>query len=181
MANELALPEPRILTIPVDLADGPALRSAAQTVQEEMGGAHILIHLVGGWSGGRNLVEIDPQDLDTMLRQHAVSTLNLFQSFVPQLQKSGWGRAIAISSPVASRPVARRAAYAAGKAAQEALFLSLAEELKGTGVTANLIVVSNIDVTGAGNGTTPDEIVAAMLYLCSDEAGKVTGARLPLY
>ena len=30
-------------------------------------------------------------------------------------------------------------------------------------------------------GTTPAEIVSAMLYLFSDEAGKVTGARIPLY
>ena len=72
-------------------------------------------------------------------------------------------------------------AYAAGKAAQEALVMTLAEETRATCVTANMIHVEAIDVKGDGKGTTPAEIVAAMLYLCSDEASKVTGARLPVY
>jgi NAD(P)-dependent dehydrogenase (short-subunit alcohol dehydrogenase family) len=67
------------------------------------------------------------------------------------------------------------------KAAQENLILTLSAELKDQGVTANIIQVRAIDVNDKGTGTTPDEIVAAMMYLFSDEASKVTGARLPLY
>jgi hypothetical protein len=71
-----------------------------------------------------------------------------------------------------------------GKAAQEALLLSLAEEFKGTNLTANVIQVNSIDLEGAGNpgqsvrgkGTSPEEIAAAMLYLCSDDARKLNGA-----
>jgi hypothetical protein len=48
-------------------------------------------------------------------------------------------------------------------------------------VTANIIQVKAIDVDNKGTGTTPDEIVAAMLYLFSDEAAKLNGARIPLY
>jgi hypothetical protein len=59
--------------------------------------------------------------------------------------------------------------------------LTLSAELKEQGVTANIIQVRAIDVNNKGSGTTPDEIVAAMMYLFSDEASKVTGARLPLY
>ena len=59
--------------------------------------------------------------------------------------------------------------------------MTLAAELKESNVTANIIQVKAIDVEHKGTGTTPDEIVAAMLYLFSDEAGKITGARLPLY
>jgi NAD(P)-dependent dehydrogenase (short-subunit alcohol dehydrogenase family) len=61
------------------------------------------------------------------------------------------------------------------------LMLTLAAELKESGVTANIIQVHAIDVEKKGTGTTPEEIVAAMLYLFSDEAGKMTGARIPLY
>jgi NAD(P)-dependent dehydrogenase (short-subunit alcohol dehydrogenase family) len=178
---ELGLPEPRALSLEVDLSGGGALTSAAQQVEQKFGPAHILIHLVGGWTGGKTVVETDPQDLESMLSQHVRSTFNLFQSFVPQLQRAGWGRVLAVSTPVASRPVPKRAAYAAGKAAQEALFLSLAEELKDTGITANVILVNAIDINRSGKGATPEEIVAAMLYLCSDEAARINGARLPLY
>ena len=72
-------------------------------------------------------------------------------------------------------------AYAAAKSAQETLVLTLAEELREQGVTANIIQVKAIDVKGTGKGTSPQEIVAAMTYLCSDEAAKVTGARIPVY
>ena len=54
-------------------------------------------------------------------------------------------------------------------------------ELKENGVTANIIQVRAIDVEKTGKGTTPEEIVAAMLYLFSEEAAKVNGARIPLY
>jgi NAD(P)-dependent dehydrogenase (short-subunit alcohol dehydrogenase family) len=180
LAGELELPAERVLTQSVDLRDAPALQAAAATVAAKFGAVHILIHLVGGWTGGRTLPETDPEDFKLMLRQHAHSTFNLFQAFVPRLIAAGWGRVLAISTPAASRATAKRGAYAAAKAAQEALFLTLAEELRGTGITANLIVVNAIDAERQGKGATPEEIVAAMLYLCSDEGGKVNGARLPL-
>jgi NAD(P)-dependent dehydrogenase (short-subunit alcohol dehydrogenase family) len=59
--------------------------------------------------------------------------------------------------------------------------LTFAAELKDNGVTANIIQVRAIDVENKGTGATPNEIVATMLYLFSDEAQKITGARIPLY
>ena len=59
--------------------------------------------------------------------------------------------------------------------------LALAAELKELNVTANIIQVHTIDIENKGIGTTPAEIVSAMQYLFSDDAGKITGARIPLY
>jgi hypothetical protein len=59
--------------------------------------------------------------------------------------------------------------------------LTLAEEYKDSGLTANVIHVKSIDVKSEGKGTTPAEIVSAMTYLFSDDAAKVNGARIPLY
>ncbi len=68
--------------------------------------------------------------------------------------------------------------------------LTLAQELKSTGVTANVLRVRTIDVNHerlrdgtprTAAWTTPEEIAGAILYLCSDEAGMVNAARLPLY
>jgi 3-oxoacyl-[acyl-carrier protein] reductase len=181
LAAELRLPEERVLTCEADLTDPAALHDTAGAVDARFGGANILLHLAGGWTGGKLLPDIQPEDYKAMLRQHADTTFNLFQAFVPQLVKRGWGRVLMVSSPIVSRPMAKRGAYIAGKAAQEGLFLALAEELKDEGVTANIILVNAIDMAGKGSGTPPEEIVAAMLYLCSEEAAKVNGARLPLY
>ena len=88
---------------------------------------------------------------------------------------------ITVSPSTVSNPPPKRGVYTAAKAAQENLVLTLAAELKDRGVTANIIQVYAIDVDNSGKGTTPDEIVAAILYLFSDEASKITGARIPLY
>ena len=64
------------------------------------------------------------------------------------------------------------------------------EPLKDSGITVNLALVKTIDVKherasqpNAKNAawTTPEEIVATFLRLCSDEARMTTGARIPLY
>jgi len=87
-------------------------------------------------------------------------------------------------------PPANSAPYAAAKAAQEALLLALAQENRGTGVTANVIRVQTIDVkhqrdleptSKNSSWTTPEEIAAAVQYLISDEAAAVNGIRMPLY
>lgn len=181
LARDLNLPSERLFTATVDLRDGGAVHSAGQAVSAKFGGVHALIHLVGGWLGGKTIPETSADEMDSMFGQHVWTTFHLFQAFMPLLAKSGWGRVITVSPSTVSRPLAKRGAYTAAKAAQENLMLSLAAELKDSNVTANIIQVKAIDVENKGAGTTPDEIVAAMLYLFSDEAGKVNGARLPLY
>ena len=86
-----------------------------------------------------------------------------------------------VSASTVPNPPGKTGVYTAAKAAQENLVLTLVAELKEQGVTANIIQVRAIDVANKGTGTTPDEIVAAMLYLFSKEAAKVNGARIPLY
>ncbi len=190
LARELNLPGEQYIALGRDLTDPGAVREAAQAVRAKFGRADLLLHLVGGRLGGQPVTEVEPGEVAKMLDQHLWTTLYLAQAFVPGMIAQEWGRVIIISSPTASRPAARRAPYAVGKAAQEALLLTLAEELKDTGVTANAIVVSTIDakherkqarVPGMPAWTTPEEIAAMIVYLSSDEAGTVNGARIPMY
>jgi NAD(P)-dependent dehydrogenase (short-subunit alcohol dehydrogenase family) len=190
LARDLQLPEDRGMIHSLDAGNKGAVQVAANAVIQRFGRADILLHLVGGWTGGKPVVEVEPGEVSDMLYQHLWTTLYLAQAFVPHMVANKWGRVIAISSQTASRPAAKRAPYAVGKVAQEALMLTLAQELVASGVTANLIVVNTIDVqherdrapTPANAAwTTPEEITAAILYLCSDKARTVNGARLPLY
>jgi NAD(P)-dependent dehydrogenase (short-subunit alcohol dehydrogenase family) len=179
LARGLTLPPERIFTRVIDLLDAPTLRTTAEAVAAAFGRVHALIHLVGGWTGGKTLQESPADDLTFMLNQHAWTTFHLFQVFTPHLAPNG--RVIVVSSPLATSPTAKMGIYAAAKSAQETLTLTLAEELREQGVTANIIQVKSIDTKGTGKGTSPKEIVAAMEYLCSEEASKVTGTRLPIY
>lgn len=183
LTRELDLPVDRLYVSVIDLRDADAVLATAEAVAAKFGGVQGLIHLVGGWTGGKTIVETNAQDLDWMLGQHVWTTFHLFQSFAPYLSKNGWGRVIIVSASTVPTPPGKTGVYTAAKAAQENMVLTLAAELKEDGVTANIIQVRAIavDATRKGTGTTPDEIVAAMLYLFSDEASKINGVRLPLY
>ena len=190
LAASLDLPGSRILIRTIDLLDPSATTSAAAAVAAKFGRADILLHLVGGWTGGKTLLEAGADQLTFMLNQHIWTSFNVIQAFVPLLVKNGWGRIVMISSPFASRPVAKGGPYAIGKAGQEALLLTLSQELKGTGVTANLLQAKTIDTkrekvstpsTENSSWTTPEELTASILYLLSDEATTVNGAKIPLY
>ena len=181
LVRDLNLPQDRCLTLIADLRNGEAVRSAAQAVSAKFGRVDALIHLVGGWVGGKTLAEASAEELESMLGQHVWTTFHLFQSFGPKLESNRWGRVIIVSASTVPNPPVKRGIYSAAKAAQENLVLTLNAELKQSGVTANIIQVKAIDVENKGTGTTPDEIVASMLYLFSEEAGKLNGARIPLY
>lgn len=181
LLRDLDLSADRLIASVVDLRDGEAVRAAAEAASAKFGAVHGLIHLVGGWVGGKTLVEAGADELDSMLGQHVWTTFHLLQSFTPLLVKAGKGRVIVVSASTVPNPPGKTGIYTAAKAAQENLVLTLAAELKEQGVTANIIQVRAIDVDASRKGTTPSEIVAAMMYLFSEEASKLSGARIPLY
>jgi NAD(P)-dependent dehydrogenase (short-subunit alcohol dehydrogenase family) len=174
----------------VNLLDLTEAKSAAEAVLAKFGQIDILLHVVGGWTGGKTLVEVPAEDLVFMLNQHVWTSFHVIQAFVPHLVRNGWGRVVMVTSPFAARPNAKGGPYAIGKAGQESLMLTLSQELKGTGVTANLVQAKTIDVKREkvsapspdnASWTTPEQLASAILYLLSDDAAAVNGARIPLY
>jgi NAD(P)-dependent dehydrogenase (short-subunit alcohol dehydrogenase family) len=187
-AKELGLPADRLFHKTVDLLDPQATQKVAEEVATRFGRLDILLHLVGGWTGGKTLLEASNQDLAFMLNQHVWAGFNVTRAFMPFLVKNGWGRIIMITSPFASRPRSKGGPYAIGKAGQETLMLTLSEELRG--VTANLLQAKTIDAkrekvstpsTENSTWTTPEELASAILFLLSDDAGTINGAKVPLY
>jgi 3-oxoacyl-[acyl-carrier protein] reductase len=179
--RDLNLPADRLYTKILDLSDTQALHDSAEAVHSKFGGVHALIHLVGGWTGGKTIPDSSSDDLKFMLDQHVWTTFNLLQSFLPHIAAGKWGRLFVVSQPVTVKPSAKSALYAAAKSAQESLVFTAAEEYKDNGLTANVIHVKSIDIKGDGKGTKPAEIVSAMEYLFSEQADKVNGTRIPLY
>jgi NAD(P)-dependent dehydrogenase (short-subunit alcohol dehydrogenase family) len=190
LAGELALPSDRVLLGVYNFVEPEAAGQAAKAALDKFGRVDALLHLVGGWIGGTPTVDVPPGDLANMLDQHVWTTFYLAQAFVGPLVANKWGRIIVVSSPHASNPPANMGPYVVGKAAEEALVLTVAKEVARTGVTANVLQVRTIDAKHErdreptpknANWTTPEEIAAAIMYLCSDDAHVINGARIPLY
>lgn len=190
LAAELGLASDQWLGRAADLTDPDAATAVVESVVGHFGRVDILVHLVGGWTGGSTVTHTLLDEFGSMLDQHFWTTLHVTRALVPHLTAGGWGRIVAVSSPVASNPTAKMAAYAVGKAAQEALLVTIAREVAGTGTTVNLLIVRTIDTEHVritdptpknAAWTTPEEISAAIAYLLSEEAGAVNGARIPLF
>ncbi len=189
VANEVGLAEDRWLPVVGDLRLAKDARAIAAAVADRFGQVDVLLHLVGGWAGGTAIVDLDPGELAGMLDQHLWTTLHVVQAVVPGMVAHGWGRVIAVGSRASLEAAPKVAGYAVAKAAEDTLLRTLAREMSGTGVTVNLVTVGTIDeehqrqsgpTPKNASWTTPEEIAGAMLYLCSDEAGAINGARLPL-
>ncbi len=189
VARELGLADDRWQAALGDLRSAGDTRAAVAAVRDRFGRVDVLVHLVGGWAGGTAVVDLDPGELSAMLDQHLWTTLNVVQAVVPGMVGAGWGRLVAITSRSSLEASARMAGYGIAKAAEDTLLRTLAHEVAGTGVTANLLTVGTIDEQHQRDSaptpknatwTTPEEIAAALIYLCSDESGAINGARLPL-
>lgn len=172
-----------------DLLDAGQTRAWAEQIRQRHGRVDAVLHLVGGYRGGQKIAQF-PDDDWALLKQLLIETTwNVMRAFVEPL-KASRGRFILVSSPQAQKPSHANAAYAACKAASETLTLALADELRGSGATANIIVVNAIltpqmraerpDADYA-QFTTAEDIASAMLYLCSDAAANMNGQRLSLF
>jgi NAD(P)-dependent dehydrogenase (short-subunit alcohol dehydrogenase family) len=165
--------------VAVDLSDGASAVAAADTIRERLGPASVLLHLVGGYAGGTPFADGDDEEFRHLLDLNLWSTIHALRAFLPDVIAAEHGRIVTVSTFVAATPTAKHAAYAASKAAVEALTISVARDLAGTTATSNVVVLRAI---GDEKPTEqrPEEIAAVMAFLCSPEAGTINGQRIPL-
>ncbi len=177
LARDARLPAGRHLLFEADLRDRKAVASMAAEATARFGRIDVLVHAVGGWAGGTAVVDLDPVEVRGMLDNHLWTTLNVIAAVVPGMAKRGFGRVLAVSSPLAANPAARGASYAIAKSAEEVVLRSLAKETAGTGVTANLLIVKAI-ATRDQKGTPPEELAEVLAYLATPGAGAISGQRI---
>jgi NAD(P)-dependent dehydrogenase (short-subunit alcohol dehydrogenase family) len=190
LGSGLDLTKDRWMTATGDLRERTAAEAVVAAVQEQFDRVDALVHVVGGYHGGERVVGVRDAEVGAMLGQHLWTTLNVVRAVVPLMTAAGWGRIVAVSSPMASTPGKGVAPYAIGKAAQEALLSTLAREVAGTGVTVNIVLVRTIDTEHQRDAepspktaawTTPEEISAEISHLLGEEASEINGAKIPLF
>ena len=186
----VGLPGERVHVDGVDLLDAADAERWAQAAARRFGAVDGLLHLVGGWRGGTPLAEAPDEDWTVMHDLAVRTTQHASRAFRGQLADAGArGRFLIVSSLQAQRPSGKNAAYAAAKAAAESWTLALADDLKGTGATANVVVINAL-VTPEQREAAPEKpfksfqrvehVAATLAFLCSDAAGSMSGQRVVL-
>lgn len=158
-----------------DLLDPAQARAWAGSLRR----ADALVHLVGGWRGGKPLDETPEEDV-ALLDDLLIRTVrNTTRAFAPALRESG-GRFVLVSSAQARSPDAGNAAYAAAKAYAETWTLALARDLGEHGGAANIVVVNAIG-DGKASFTPAAHVAQAIAFLLSEEGARMNGQRLSLH
>lgn len=122
--------------------DGP-LRVAEETLAG--GPVDILVNNAGEYSH-RSWTDATADDWLDCYRVNVVAGALLIQELLPQMRERRWGRVIQIGGGLAQQPLETYPHYGAALAARHNLAVSLARELKATGITSNVVAPGAIRV-----------------------------------
>ena len=180
---------PRLRSVLVDLADGPATETAAQ----RLAGAQAFVHAAGVLRVG-NLGRLNGPDGGLMWRLHVDAAQRIGNHLLPAMAAAGHGRVVLLGSRVAQGK-AGRSQYAATKAALAGLARSWAAEVVAQGVTVNVVSPAATQTAMTedparqsaapvlppiGRLIRPEEIAALVSFLLSPAAAAITGQEIQI-
>jgi NAD(P)-dependent dehydrogenase (short-subunit alcohol dehydrogenase family) len=128
----------------LDQRDLPALRAAAEKMEQEFGGVDI-VFANAGIQAFRPLLEMEDADWHIQIDVNLTGTANALRAFTPSLVKRGGGRIIVTTSTQGRHGTKFGAAYSASKWGIIGLMKSAALEFGGYGITVNAVVPGLID------------------------------------
>ena len=181
----------------VDVADYASCERCAAQIRSEIGPIDILINNAG-ITRDASFKKLDKGAWDAVLSTNLDSVFNMTKQWYEDMTTRGWGRIVNISSVIGCKGGFGQTNYAAAKAGMHGFTKSLALELARKGVTVNTVspgfiatrmvmavpedvlktkILPEIPVGRLGQ---PEEVAALIAYLCSEEAGFVTGANISI-
>jgi len=187
----------RVMGVLSDAGDPKAADGVVRATRERFGRFDILINNAG--RGPRELNdrfhvapqkfwEIDPEGWSEVVRTNVNGPFHMARAAAPVLAEAGWGRIIGISTSRVTMIKPGFAPYGPTKAALDTMTRIFADDLRGTGVTVNILApggatetgfIPKAGRTGAYANLLPVDVMnAALLWLVSDAANEVTAARV---
>src|SRR4051794_31432709 len=193
---------------PADLSKSTDITQLIETTNRELGRVDILVNNAGIQHTAR--VENFPADRwDAVIAINLSSNFHAIRAVIPQMRERNWGRVINIASTHGLVASVEKSAYVAAKHGVLGLTKAVALENATTGITCNAICPGwvltplvqkqiteraareKISVDQANHDllsekqpshdfATPEQIGALVVFLCSESAGQIRGAALPV-
>lgn len=163
--------------------------AAVQALIEGLPRLDVLIQLIGGFAMSPT-AQTPLADFQSQLELNLVTTFLLCKHALAKMVAGGYGRIVTIGTRTAVAPTAQTAGYAASKAGVIALTAAIADETRGTDVTANSVLPSIIDtpanrrsMPGADptHWVQPAALAGVIAFLGSEAARELRGAAVPVY
>ncbi len=179
-----------------DVANTEDSAASLAMLQGQHGAIDIVVNCAG-ITRDAPLRKMSAQQWQQVLRVNLDSLFNVTQPLIEAMCQRGWGRVVNISSVNGQKGQFGQTNYSASKAGVHGFTMALAQEVARKGVTVNTVAPGYIDspmidavpeairgeilkgIPAARYGS-PADIAAAVTFLCSPQAGYITGAQLPV-
>lgn len=175
----------RLHFIPANLEEEASVENLIKRIVR----VDVLIHLVGCFSMGK-IHEYSFSDWKREFEINLNTTFLTCKYSLKSMWEHGYGRIVTVASKAANEPAGQLGPYSAAKAGVVALTKAIADETKGTDITANVILPSVIDTPanreamGAENADSwvkPESLAQLICFLTSHAAKDIRGAAIPIY
>jgi 3-oxoacyl-[acyl-carrier protein] reductase len=184
------------LAIRADVGDRAAVGAAFDEIESAWSPVELLVNNAGITNDGL-VVRMSDDAWDDVIRVNLTAAFATIRRAAGRMMKARFGRIVNVSSVGAHIGGPGQANYAAAKAGLLGLSRSVAKELAPRGITCNVVAPGPIvtsmtegmpddwqgrvtDLVPLGRFGTPEEVGAVIAFLCSDPAGYVTGAVVPV-
>ncbi len=184
------------LPVAADVTDPAALDSAIKEIETTWAPVQILVNNAGVTRDGL-LMRMSDEQWGEVLRTNLDGAFYAIRRAAPGMIRGRFGRIVNIGSATGFTGSAGQVNYATAKAGLLGLTRSVARELASRNVTCNLVAPGPIatsmleavseervaelkGLVPLGRLGTPEEVGATVGFLCSEAAGYITGAVIPV-
>lgn len=185
-----------LATVPIDVADPASVDAAFQAIEKDMGPVEILVNSAG-ITRDNLLVLLDDDRWSEVLRTNLDGAFFTCRRAARRMTRARFGRIVNVGSVAWAVGAPGQVNYASAKAGLVGLTRAVARELASRRITCNLVAPGPVttamtealpaarrreieSLVPLGRFGAAEEVAAVVAFLCSDEAGYVTGGVIPV-
>jgi 3-oxoacyl-[acyl-carrier protein] reductase len=175
----------RALALVGDVTQEGDVRRASERLLAELGTPSVVVNNAGAIRRAM-MHQMSLEDFRFVLDSNLTGTFLVTRAFLPRMLERGQGRFVQVASIAATVGTAGAAAYCAAKWGVVGFTKSLAEELRGTGLSALTVLPGSVDTdmlkgSGFAPDMTPEDVARVIVYAALDAPAAMNASSIEVF